>query len=156
FSKGEMNLHLGQPEAREPSCENLFGRSLLQVGPPRLLLPVAAEDSRDPVGHLILEEANVLEGIVAASRYRIPLEVGPAARIDNVHEDARLSKVVKELVPEPASLMGFRHEAGHIDHFDGNQARAVLTGRVLRIAGPTQFDMGTPPPDIGHTMVRLD
>src|SRR5205807_3185421 len=76
LSEGHVNLHLGEPEARQAPEEDLFRRRLLEIGPSRLLVPIPGENSRDPMRELLLEELDVLLRIVAPGRHRVAFEVG--------------------------------------------------------------------------------
>src|SRR5437016_14408500 len=76
LSHREMDLHLREAEAREPSEDHFLRRHLLQVGTSGFLLPVAREAAREPVGELAFEEANVIERIVTALCYSITLAAG--------------------------------------------------------------------------------
>src|SRR5204862_7180853 len=73
LSEGHVNLHLGEPEARQAPEQDLFRRRLLEIGPPRLLAPIPGADSRDAMPQLLLEEADVLPRLLgpAAPRRRV-------------------------------------------------------------------------------------
>ena len=156
FPEGEVDLRLRQAEASEPPQEDFFGRLLRKIGPPRLLLPVAGEDARDPVGQFVLEEPQVFQRVMATGRDRVPLEIGTAGRIDHMDEGARLAKIVEELVPQSAALMSLGYEPRHVNHLDRDQTGSILAGRVFRVARAAEFEVGTPPADIGYAVVRLD
>src|SRR6266571_5320032 len=99
------HLVLREPQTGDAFVHEAFDRHLLELGAPRVLLEVPLQDAEDPVREFLLEEANVLRGVVGPVLHGVALEVRPTARIHDVDERGRLSKVVEELVPEAAALV---------------------------------------------------
>src|SRR5438093_12482331 len=81
-----MDLHLREPEAREPPEDHFLRRHLLQIGTSGFLLPVSREDARNPVSEFVFEEPDVIQRIVTARWYRIALEVRSAGCIRDLDE----------------------------------------------------------------------
>ncbi len=154
--EGEVDLSLREPEAREAIVEDLLRRGFRQVRATRFLVPVARQDPRDPVCQFLLEEPDILQGVVAPRLDGIALEVSPARRIDHVQERLRLAQAVQELVAQASALVGLGDETCYIEEFDGDEARAFLTGRVVRTADAVEIDVGALPPHVPDAPVRLD
>src|SRR5712691_2139652 len=116
-----MNLHLREPKACEPSGHNLLRRRLLEIGPAGLLVPVARENSGDPMGELVLEELHVRQGVVRSRRHRVSLEIGASTGINNMDHSVRLPEVVEELIPQPPPRGRCWNQTRDIEELDGNE-----------------------------------
>ena len=156
FPQRQVNLHLRESEACQPSKENLFGRRFLEVGPAGFLVPVPREDPRNPVREFVLEEVNVLNGIVTPRGNRVPFEIGYSGCIEHMYEDTGLPQVIEELVPEATALVGVRHKPRDVEHLHRDQPCAALAGGIVWLARPAEFEVRTLLPDVGNPVIRLD
>src|SRR6266581_947326 len=105
---------------------------------------------------LVLQEPHIVERVVGPDKDGVPFEVRPARRVDHMDEGARLSEVVQELVAEAPALVGFGHEPRDVEELDGNQARAVLARRVVRLARSSDFDVRARLAHVRDASIRVD
>src|SRR6266566_9013216 len=151
-----VDLHFREPQASEPGGDDLLRWRFLQIGAPGLFLPVAGENSGNPVRELLFEELHVRRGVVSSGRHRVPLEISTSGCVDHVDECTCLTEVVEEFVAETTALMCLWNETSDIQQFDGDETRARLARRVFRVARPTNLSVWARLAHENHASIRLD